>query len=40
MQFNNTNYRSPFNISAVGLDISYDQLIETLKKYYNQYKIE
>ena len=39
MQFNNANYSSP-NISAVGLDISYDQLIETLNKYYNQYKIE
>ena len=40
MQFNNANYSSPFNISAVGLDISYGQLIETLNKYYNKCKIE
>jgi hypothetical protein len=40
MQFNNANYSSPFNISAVGLDISYDQLIEILNKFYNQYKNE
>ena len=40
MQFNNANYSSPFNISAVGLDISYGQLIETLNEYYNKCRIE
>lgn len=33
MQFNLNNYNSPFNISATGLDISLDKLIETLNIY-------
>lgn len=33
MQFNLDNYNSPFNISAAGLEISSDKLIETLNTY-------
>ncbi len=40
MLFNIKNYNSPFNISAAGLDISADKLIETLNDYYKRYKIE
>ncbi|TLX23537.1 hypothetical protein FE904_21165 [Chryseobacterium indologenes] len=32
MQFNINNYDSPFNISASGIDITSDKLIETLNK--------
>lgn len=38
MQFNVSNYNSPFNIAASGLDISSDKLIETLNNYYDRYK--
>lgn len=38
MQFNITNYNSPFNIAAAGLDISSNELNETLNKYFNKYK--
>jgi len=37
MQFNLTNYNSPFNISAAGLDISSDKLVETLNTYFDRY---
>lgn len=40
MQFNISNYNSPFNIAASGLDISSDQLIETLNNYYDRHKNE
>lgn len=40
MQFNIRNYNSPFNIAASGLDISSDQLIETLNNYYDRHKNE
>lgn len=40
MQFNFNNYNSPFNISASGLDISSDKLIETLNNYYDRHKNE
>ena len=38
MQFSLSNYNSPFNISALGLDISSDKLIETLSSYFEKYK--
>lgn len=38
MQFNIYNYNSPFNIAAAGLEISSNDLIETLKKYFDRYK--
>jgi hypothetical protein len=38
MRFNISNYHSPFNISAAGLDISYDKLIEILNNYFDKYK--
>jgi len=38
MQFNVSNYNSPFNIAASGLDISSVKLIETLNNYYDRYK--
>ncbi len=38
MQFNISNYNSPFNIAASGLDISSDKLIETLNNYYDRHK--
>jgi hypothetical protein len=38
MQLNISNYKSPFNIAASGLDISSDKLIETLNNYYDKYK--
>lgn len=37
MQFNVSNYNSPFNISAAGLDISSDKLVETLNIYFDRY---
>ncbi|HEY9833593.1 MAG TPA: STM3941 family protein [Stenomitos sp.] len=40
MQFNISNYNSPFNIAASGLDISSDKLIETLNNYYDRHKNE
>jgi hypothetical protein len=40
MQFNVSNYNSPFNIAASGLDISSDKLIETLNNYYDRHKNE
>lgn len=40
MQFNINNYNSPFNITAAGLDISSDKLLETLNNYYDIYKNE
>lgn len=40
MQFNISNYNSPFNIAAAGLDISSDKLIETLNNYYDRHKNE
>lgn len=40
MQFNVSNYNSPFNIVASGLDISSDKLIETLNNYYDRHKNE
>ncbi|MDD3739254.1 MAG: hypothetical protein PHP31_08190 [Lentimicrobiaceae bacterium] len=40
MLFNISNYNSPFNIAASGLDISSNKLIETLNNYYNRYKNE
>ena len=40
MQFNISNYNSPFNIVASGLNISSDQLIETLNNYYDRHKNE
>ncbi|MBU3050567.1 hypothetical protein KNV96_20735, partial [Chryseobacterium indologenes] len=40
MQFNINNYDSPFNISASGIDITSDKLIETLNKYYERNKNE
>ncbi|ASE62751.1 STM3941 family protein [Chryseobacterium indologenes] len=40
MQFNINNYNSPFNISASGIDITSDKLIETLNKYYERNKNE
>ena len=38
MRFNITNYNSPFNIAAAGLDISSDKLGETLNNYLDRYK--
>ncbi len=40
MQYNISNYNSPFNIAAAGLDISSDKLIETLITYYDRHKNE
>ena len=40
MQFNIRNYNSPFNITAAGLEISSDKLIETLNNYFKRYKNE
>lgn len=40
MQFNISNYNSPFNIAAAGLDINSDKLIETLNIYFGRYKNE
>ena len=40
MQFNISNYSSPFNIAASGLDISSEKLIETLNNYYDRHKKE
>lgn len=40
MHFNISNFNSPFNIAATGLDISPDKLIETLKYYYDIHKNE
>jgi len=40
MQFNVNNYNSPFNISSAGLSISSNELIETLKKYFDKFKNE
>ena len=40
MRFNLNNYDSPFNIAAVGLDISYAELSEKLNKYFIKYKNE
>jgi hypothetical protein len=40
MQFNINNYNSPFNITASGLDISSDRLIENLNNYYVRHKNE
>jgi hypothetical protein len=40
MQFNISNYNSPFNIAASGLEISSDKLIETLSIYFARYKNE
>ena len=40
MQFNISNYNSPFNIAASGLEISSDKLIETLNDYYDRHKNE
>jgi hypothetical protein len=40
MQFNISNYNSPFNIAASGLDISSDKLIETLNSYKDRHKNE
>ncbi|HOW29982.1 MAG TPA: STM3941 family protein [Bacteroidales bacterium] len=37
MQFNFNNYGSPFNIAAAGLDISSDELFESLNRYFNDY---
>jgi hypothetical protein len=38
MQVNMSNYNSPFNIAASGLDISSDKLIEILNEYYDRHK--
>jgi hypothetical protein len=40
MHFNISNYNSPFNLAASGLDIRSDKLIETLNKYYDRHKNE
>lgn len=40
MQFNMNNYNSPYNIASAGLDISSDNLIETLNIYFEKYKNE
>jgi hypothetical protein len=40
MQFNISNYNSPFNIAAAGLDISSKELNETLNRYFIRYKNE
>jgi hypothetical protein len=38
MEFNISNYGSPFNIAAAGLDISSDELNEKLNSYFEKYK--
>ena len=38
MQFNVNNYGSPFNLSAVGLDISFKALCELLNEYLQKYR--
>jgi hypothetical protein len=37
MRFNLNNYDSPFNITAAGLDISFDELNKKLKRYLKKY---
>ncbi len=40
MQFNISNYNSPFNIASAGLEISSNELNEALNKYFDKYKNE
>jgi hypothetical protein len=40
MQFNLSNYDSPFNIAAASLDISYKELNDKLNSYLKKYKNE
>ena len=37
MQVNMTNYGSPFNISATGLDLNHEKLMTELKRYHQKY---
>jgi hypothetical protein len=40
MQFNINSYNSPFNVAAAGLDISSDELIDTLNSNFDEYRNE
>ncbi|MDF1699324.1 MAG: hypothetical protein P1U56_25955 [Saprospiraceae bacterium] len=38
MQFNNNNYKTPFNITSSGLNISHEKLFELLNKHHKESK--
>lgn len=38
MQFNNSNYKTPFNITSSGLNISHKKLFKLLNEYHKKHK--